>query len=87
MKDKKLSNIEAEEKMYNAYIGYFQDSMQLSNKPPIQIGHHFSRWKNGAYWNALQRFIKNICNSEDAICETNDYLYQRISENFNNECY
>lgn len=86
VKDKTLTNQQAEEKMYTAYISYYNSSRILPNKPPMQIGHHFSRWKEGAYWNALQRFVKDVCNKDEVICGTSDNLAALLHKKHENSC-
>lgn len=66
-KDKK-NNPEAYETMANSYKKYAEFS--VLNNTPISIGHHFSLWNNGQYWNALKDFIKSYCNLEQYQCIT-----------------
>ena len=56
-----------EEEMYQSYLKYFAFSY-LGNRAPIHIGHHFSRWNEGAYWRAFQRVATKICGLPDVRC-------------------
>ena len=58
-----------EEEMYQAYINWFLRNYH-GNRAPLNIGHHFSTWNNGAYWKALQRFTKAVCSQPEVKCVT-----------------
>lgn len=58
-----------EEQMYKSYVAYFQSNYG-GNRAPINIGHHFSKWNNGAYWNAMRRFANLVCGKSDVRCVT-----------------
>lgn len=49
-----------EEDMFKTYMNYFQQNYQ-ENRAPVHIGHHFSAWNSGAYWNAMFRFAEAVC--------------------------
>ncbi len=53
-----------EDEVFNTYMAYFKNSY-YGNRAPLHIGHHFSQWNGGAYWKAMQRFAKAVCNSKD----------------------
>jgi hypothetical protein len=53
-----------EDEVFNTYMAYFKNSY-FGNRAPLHIGHHFSQWNGGAYWKAMQRFAKAVCNSTD----------------------
>ncbi len=63
--------------MLNAYTEYFQKNYQ-GNRAPIFIGHHFSEWNGGVYWDAMKRFAENVCGLPEVKCvtysELADYL-------------
>jgi hypothetical protein len=62
------------EQMYWSYINYF-DTSYKAGKTPVYIAHHFSRWNDGAYWEALQRFAADECGKVDVACVTyKDYV-------------
>lgn len=85
-KDKQITAEKAKEKMYSAYMDFYKDNSELVNKPPMQIGHHFSRWKNGAYWNALKDFLENVCYKDEVICGVNNQLAYKLQEKYNKLC-
>jgi peptidoglycan/xylan/chitin deacetylase (PgdA/CDA1 family) len=68
---------EYEEQTYNTYIGYFKNNY-YGNRAPMHIGHHFSKWNGGAYWNALQRFAKAVCSQPEVKCVTYKELVELI---------
>jgi peptidoglycan/xylan/chitin deacetylase (PgdA/CDA1 family) len=63
--------------MYTSYINYF-DNNYNSTKAPVFIAHHFSKWNDGVYWEALQKFAETECGKADVRCitykELTDYL-------------
>jgi peptidoglycan/xylan/chitin deacetylase (PgdA/CDA1 family) len=60
---------EYEDQMFNTYMSYFENNY-YGNRAPVHIGHHFSLWNGGAYWNAMQRFVKNVCTRPEVHCVT-----------------
>lgn len=52
-----------------SYIDYFNKSYN-GNRAPIVIGHHFSKWNDGVYWEALKSFVKEVCVKPDVKCVT-----------------
>lgn len=62
--------------MERAYFNYFAHNYE-GNRAPMSIGHHFSRWKRGAYWVALTNFIAERCHQPEVICGTY-YGLQRL---------
>lgn len=46
-----------QKQMVDSYMKYFNDNY-YGRRAPIHIGHHFSRWNGGAYWEAMQTFAK-----------------------------
>lgn len=65
--------------MYNSYIKYFNDNY-AGTRAPVIIGHHFSLWNDGVYWDALKQFAFDVCGLPDVQCTTfshvTDYLNQ-----------
>ncbi len=55
--------------MLRAYNAYFLHNYEGS-RAPINIGHHFSRWKGGAYWAAMAEFAADKCAQPEVICGT-----------------
>ena len=56
-------------RMLKEYQEYFSKAIAKGNAP-IQIGHHFARWNDGAYWWALKEIIREHCKSEFTSCIT-----------------
>ncbi len=57
----------AKKEVYSAYKNYF-DSHYYGNKAPISIGHHFSMWNDGVYFEALKDFTRYACSQKDVRC-------------------
>lgn len=57
------------DEMLAAYINYF-DSSYNSNRTPIFIGHHFSDWNDGMYWDVLKEAAKYMCSKPNVRCAT-----------------
>ncbi|GEM_PF-1926187 len=77
-KDKPEQAAEFEEQMYQAYINWFSRNYK-GNRAPINIGHHFSTWNKGAYWRALQRFMKDVCQLPEVKCTTGRELVEFLN--------
>lgn len=58
-----------EEDTFQTYLNYFQANY-TGNRAPIHIGHHFSAWNNGTYWNAMFRFAEAVCGQPEVKCIT-----------------
>jgi peptidoglycan/xylan/chitin deacetylase (PgdA/CDA1 family) len=57
----------AKKEVFNAYKNYF-DSHYNGNKAPLSIGHHFSMWNDGLYWEALKDFARYACSQKNVRC-------------------
>lgn len=55
------------DEMLKTYMGYFYTNY-YGNRAPIHIGHHFSKWNNGAYWLAFGDFVKAVCRKPEVKC-------------------
>ena len=55
--------------MIDTYMQYFQNNY-FGNRAPVNIGHHFSKWNGGAYWEAMQAFTKKVCGLPEVKCVT-----------------
>lgn len=55
--------------MLETYLKYFQDNYN-GNRAPIHIGHHFSPWNGGIYWQAEQEFAEKVCGIPEVRCVT-----------------
>ncbi len=78
---------EFSQQMYDSYMNYFNKNYR-GNRAPINVGHHFSKWNGGAYWDAMQRFAKSVCHQPDVRCvtyqELADYMDQQKPEHLAN---
>jgi hypothetical protein len=57
------------EQMLSSYLEYF-NSNYYGNRAPIHIGHHFSKWNGGAYWEAMKSFASQVCGKPEVRCVT-----------------
>lgn len=55
--------------MLDTYMQYFE-SNYFGNRAPVNIGHHFSKWNGGAYWEAMQEFAQRVCSQPEVKCIT-----------------
>jgi hypothetical protein len=62
-------------RMVDTYMAYFE-SNYFGNRAPVHIGHHFSKWNGGAYWDALEIFAQRVCSLPEVVCGT----YQELAE-------
>lgn len=62
-----------EEDMFKTYMNYFEQNY-TGNRDPVHIGHHFSAWNGGAYWNAMFRFAEEVCGLSEVQCVTYNEL-------------
>lgn len=72
--------------MKDTYQKYFEGNY-YGNRAPIHIGHHFSRWNAGIYWEALQEFITENCGKAEVKCVTYKELYNFIESKSSNEIH
>lgn len=66
--------------MIDTYMKYFEANY-FGNRAPIHIGHHFSKWNGGAYWEAMQTFAKRVCGQPEVKCGTYKELVRFMEEN------
>jgi hypothetical protein len=66
-----------ENQMYNTYVNYFTGNYN-GNRAPVNVGHHFSLWNKGAYWNAMKRFAEAVCGKPEVRCVTFRELQQNL---------
>jgi peptidoglycan/xylan/chitin deacetylase (PgdA/CDA1 family) len=69
--DAKLADFE--EQTYQSYIAAFLRSY-YSNRAPLSIGHHFSLFNRGIYWQALQKFVYAVCTQPEVQCVTHSEM-------------
>lgn len=55
--------------MTDTYLTYFFNNY-YGNRAPVHIGHHFSKWNGGAYWEAMKEFAHEICGLPEVKCVT-----------------
>lgn len=55
--------------MVETYLQYFENNYN-GNRAPVHIGHHFSLWNGGAYWEAMQEFASKVCGRPEVKCVT-----------------
>lgn len=61
--------IQFKTQMMDSYNYYFKQNYH-GNRAPINIGHHFSKWNGGAYWEAMKEFAAFVCNKPEVRCVT-----------------
>jgi hypothetical protein len=72
--------------MYNdtltSYRNYFKGNF-AGTRAPVFIGHHFSRWNDGVYWEVMKTFAREECGKPEVRCvtyrELADYLDRHVS--------
>lgn len=52
---------------YEAFRGAF-DRQYEGDRVPLQLGFHFTLMNGGAYWTALERFAREVCEKPDVQC-------------------
>ncbi len=55
--------------MLESYKYYFKQNY-FGGRAPVHIGHHFSKWNHGAYWDAMKDFTKFVCGLKEVRCVT-----------------
>ncbi|KAA3513271.1 polysaccharide deacetylase family protein [Agrobacterium rosae] len=58
---------EFEERAYQAFRAAF-DKQYDGERVPLQLGFHFVKMNGGAYWNAFERLLREVCKKEDVAC-------------------
>ena len=65
--------------MLTSYRRYFKAEHE-GKQAPIVIGHHFSRWNDGVYWEVMKAFAEEVCGLPDVRCTTTaNYLTEQES--------
>jgi peptidoglycan/xylan/chitin deacetylase (PgdA/CDA1 family) len=57
------------EEMLQTYLDYFR-SNYAGNRAPLNIGHHFFDYQDGAYREALEAFARLVCGLPEVRCAT-----------------
>lgn len=55
------------DRSYQAFRAAF-DAEYSGKRTPLQIGFHFQLMNGGAYWTALERFVREVCVMRDVEC-------------------
>jgi peptidoglycan/xylan/chitin deacetylase (PgdA/CDA1 family) len=55
--------------MKDAYLNYFNSNYE-GNHAPVVIGHHFSTWNDGVYWEVMKSFAEDVCGKPKVKCVT-----------------
>jgi hypothetical protein len=55
--------------MLQTYLAYFR-SNYAGNRAPLNIGHHFFDYQDGAYREALETFARTVCGLPEVRCAT-----------------
>ncbi|WP_416407343.1 polysaccharide deacetylase family protein [Agrobacterium rosae] len=58
---------EFEERAYQAFRAAF-DKQYDGERVPLQLGFHFVKMNGGAYWNAFEQLLREVCKKEDVAC-------------------
>lgn len=66
--------------MIDTYMAYFQGNY-YGNRAPVHIGHHFSKWNGGAYWEAMQEVAHRVCGLPEVKCVTYKELLSFVQAN------
>jgi peptidoglycan/xylan/chitin deacetylase (PgdA/CDA1 family) len=56
-------------RMFEAYMNYFNNNY-YGNRAPVSIGHHFSPWMSGAYFEAMMDIASAVCSKPEVKCVT-----------------
>ena len=67
------------DQVLTSYQNYFETNYH-SSKAPVIIGHHFSLWNDGVYWEVMKQFANNVCGLPDVRCITFTELARHLSE-------
>ena len=62
----------------NAYEQYF-DTNYNTTRAPVVIGHHFSKWNDGVYWEAMKAFATEECGKPQVRCITFSELVEYLN--------
>lgn len=57
----------AKKEVVDSYLDYFEREY-TGVRAPINIGHHFSMWNDGVYWEALKEFASKVCSKSNVVC-------------------
>ncbi len=55
------------DEMHGAYRAYFNQNY-VGSRAPVIIGHHFSLWNDGVYWEVMKDFAREVCGKPEVRC-------------------
>jgi hypothetical protein len=58
---------EIEPLVYDGYINAF-DTVYYGNRAPLELSNHFTNMSHGAYNNAVEKFVLNVCAKPEVHC-------------------
>lgn len=67
------------DRTYAAYMNYFNNNY-YGNRAPISIGHHFSEWMSGAYFEAMMKVAETVCSKPEVKCVTYSELMKFMND-------
>lgn len=67
--DDKANKEAYRDQMTKSYMKYFNQNY-YGNRAPVHIGHHFSKWNGGAYWESMKEFSAEVCAKPEVRCVT-----------------
>ncbi len=67
----------AKQDVLNAYLKYFEKEY-YGNRAPVNIGHHFSLWNDGLYWEVMKDFAKEVCSKPKVVCTSYQNIYNQL---------
>jgi hypothetical protein len=56
-------------RVVQAYMNYFNNNY-YGSRAPVSIGHHFSPWMGGAYYEAIKGIADRVCGKPEVKCVT-----------------
>ncbi len=65
--ENRAKSAEFEERAYRAFRAAF-DKQYDGERVPLQLGVHFVKMNGGAYWNAFERLLREVCKKDDVAC-------------------
>lgn len=71
--------VKVKKQIMDLYTSYF-NSNYYGNRAPIHIGHHFSKWMSGAYFEAFFDFAQSVCSKPEVKCGTYKELMSFLEE-------
>ncbi len=67
----------AKQEVLDAYLKYFEREYS-GKRAPVNIGHHFSLWNDGLYWEVMKDFAKEVCGKPYVRCTSYKNILKEI---------